>query len=66
MLVEMDHLALGEEKLRLVGSPISMSGTPVAYRYPPPMLGQHTEELLTEILGMDREQIASLRESGAI
>lgn len=66
MLVDMAHLALGEETLRLVGSPINMSQTPVAYRYPPPMLGQHTEELLREILCMDSEQIAALRESGAI
>lgn len=66
MLVEMGHQALGEETLRLVGSPINMSETPVAYRHPPPMLGQHTDELLREILGMDSEQIAALRESGAI
>lgn len=66
MLVEMAHPALGDETLRLVGSPINMSQTPVAYRYPPPMLGQHTEELLREILCMDSEQIAALRESGAI
>ncbi|MCH8240871.1 MAG: CoA transferase [Proteobacteria bacterium] len=66
MLVELDHPAPGEEKLRLVGSPINMSRTPVGYRYPPPRLGQHSDELLTEILGMDSEEIASLRECGAI
>ena len=34
--------------LRLVASPMKLSATPVAYRHAPPLLGQHTHELLTE------------------
>ena len=41
-----DHKTLGE--IRLVGSPIHMSRTPVSHQGPPPVLGQHTEEVLAE------------------
>lgn len=47
MLVQMDHPAIGA--LPLVGSPLKMSATPVAYRRPPPLLGQHTAEVLEEL-----------------
>jgi crotonobetainyl-CoA:carnitine CoA-transferase CaiB-like acyl-CoA transferase len=47
MLVKMDHPTIGE--LPLVGSPLKMSDTPVEYRLPPPLMGQHTEEVLREL-----------------
>jgi formyl-CoA transferase len=47
MLVKMPHPTAGEVKL--VGSPIKMSGTPVSYEMAPPLLGQHTEEILKEL-----------------
>ena len=40
------------------------SETPVTYDMPPPMLGQHTDEILQGLLGMSAQQIAELRESG--
>ncbi|CAB3790811.1 CaiB/BaiF CoA transferase family protein [Pararobbsia alpina] len=43
-----------------VASPIRLSHTPVQYRRAPPTLGQHTEELLTDVLGYDEKQIAAL------
>jgi crotonobetainyl-CoA:carnitine CoA-transferase CaiB-like acyl-CoA transferase len=46
MLVKMDHPTIGE--LPLVGSPLKMSDTPVEYRLPPPLMGEHTEEVLKE------------------
>jgi crotonobetainyl-CoA:carnitine CoA-transferase CaiB-like acyl-CoA transferase len=46
MRIEMEHPAIG--KLPLVGSPLKFSETPVAYRYPPPRLGEHTEQILRE------------------
>ncbi len=49
------------EALRLVASPIKLSGTPVRRERPPPLLGQHTEEVLGGVLGMSAERIAQLR-----
>lgn len=47
MLIEMEHPTIG--KLPLVGSPLKFSETPVEYRFPPPKLGEHTEQILKEM-----------------
>jgi crotonobetainyl-CoA:carnitine CoA-transferase CaiB-like acyl-CoA transferase len=52
--------------LKLVSSPIKMSHTPVRQDLPPPLLGQHTGEVLSEVLGWSPEQQASLRSKGVI
>ena len=52
MLVTMQHPTIGD--LPLVGSPLKMSATPVEYRLPPPLMGEHTDEVLRE-LGFARE-----------
>jgi len=49
----------------LVGQPIVMSRTGSRIRTPPPLMGEHSEELLAE-LGYDREQIAELRAAGVL
>ncbi|MBN8656673.1 MAG: CoA transferase [Anaerolineae bacterium] len=64
MLVEMKHPTIGA--LPLVGSPLKMGGTPVSYRLPPPLIGEHTEEILTKVLGLTSEKVTELRESGCI
>lgn len=53
-------------ELPLVASPIRMSATPVRHDLPPPLLGQHTADILRELLHLDDAQLASLRASGAI
>lgn len=50
----------------LVANPIRMSATPPAYDRAPPLLGQHTEEIMRERLGMTDEQIAELRRLGVV
>ena len=62
--VELEHPVAG--KLPTVASPMRFSGTPVEHRLAPPLLGQHTEEILRERLGRSAAQIAALRAEGAI
>lgn len=50
----------------LVGDPMRLSATPVGYELPPPTLGQHTEAVLSEVLGLTNVDIAKLRQSHAI
>ena len=54
------------EKVDLVASPLKLSATPVRNDLPPPLLGQHTEAILADWLGLGPEQVAALREQGAI
>ena len=54
------------EDLSLVSSPIKMSATPVRTELPPPLLGQHTREVLTDVLGYDASQLAELQTRGVI
>jgi crotonobetainyl-CoA:carnitine CoA-transferase CaiB-like acyl-CoA transferase len=49
-------------QLRLVASPMKLSGTPVRTDLPPPLLGQHTDEVLGELLGRSPEQVAQLKD----
>jgi crotonobetainyl-CoA:carnitine CoA-transferase CaiB-like acyl-CoA transferase len=62
--VELEHSAAG--KLPTVASPMRFSGTPLEHRLAPPLLGQHTEEILRERLGRSAAQIAALRAEGVI
>jgi formyl-CoA transferase len=50
----------------LVANPIKFSRTPLAYDTPPPLLGQHTEEILRDLLNKSEAEVASLRQSGVI
>ncbi|MEZ0307613.1 MAG: CaiB/BaiF CoA transferase family protein [Ramlibacter sp.] len=52
--------------LRLVSSPIKMSATPVRTQLPPPLLGQHTQEVLREWLGLGEERLGPLKEGKVI
>lgn len=62
--VEMPHPLAGS--VPLVANPIRLSSTPVEYRSPPPLLGEHTDAVLGETLGLDAGRIAALRSGGVI
>jgi crotonobetainyl-CoA:carnitine CoA-transferase CaiB-like acyl-CoA transferase len=49
-----------------VASPIRLSATPIQHRNAPPLLGEHTEQVLQQWLGLSAEQIAGLREAGVL
>jgi CoA:oxalate CoA-transferase len=59
MLVDVEHPVAG--LLKLAGIPIKMSLTPGEIKAPAPLLGQHTEEVLTGLLGLTKDQIDGLR-----
>jgi crotonobetainyl-CoA:carnitine CoA-transferase CaiB-like acyl-CoA transferase len=50
----------------LVASPLRIPTAPTAVRYPPPLLGEHTEEILGNMLGYDATAVAALRTEGVI
>jgi crotonobetainyl-CoA:carnitine CoA-transferase CaiB-like acyl-CoA transferase len=62
--VELDHPVAG--KLPTVASPMRFSATPLEHHAPPPLLGEHTDEVLRSVLGKDAPEIARLRADGAI
>ncbi len=49
-----------------VASPMRFSETPVIYDRPPPLLGQHTDEILRDLLGIDKDEIARLRDAKVV
>jgi crotonobetainyl-CoA:carnitine CoA-transferase CaiB-like acyl-CoA transferase len=64
MLVEVDHPKAG--KIKLVGIPVKYSETEAAIRRPPPVLGEHTREILSDLLGYDGKRIEDLKAEGTI
>lgn len=66
MRIEMDHPIADDGKCRLIGNPIKYSETPVSYRRPPPMTGEHTDEVLEELLNLDPAARDKLREDGIL
>jgi crotonobetainyl-CoA:carnitine CoA-transferase CaiB-like acyl-CoA transferase len=61
MRIELEHPTAGS--VPLVASPMRFSATPVEYGLPPPTLGQHTDEILSDVLGMDAAAIERLRQA---
>jgi len=65
MVVTMDHPA-AHAPIDLLANPIKYSETPIAYRHPPPTLGQHTDEILRGRLGLSEAAISQLRARGVV
>ena len=64
MGIELPHPLAGT--VPLVANPIRMSETPVTYRSPPPLLGEHTREVLHTVLGLPAERMDMLASIGVI
>jgi formyl-CoA transferase len=64
MVAQTPHPTIGT--LRLAGIPIKYSDTPGAIRLPPPLLGEHTDEILADVLGYEPQQVAALKQQEAI
>jgi CoA:oxalate CoA-transferase len=64
MIVDLEHPVAGQ--MKVPGVPIKFSATPGSVDTPAPLLGQHTEELLHELLGLSKQQVDALRAKNAI
>jgi len=64
MVTSVEHPTAG--RIKMPNVPIRMSETPGAVRTPPPLLGEHSEEVLREVAGMTSQEISELLESGAL
>jgi CoA:oxalate CoA-transferase len=64
MLVSVDQPGIGP--IRIAGSPIRLSETPGTVRTPAPLLGEHSAEVLREVLGYPEERIDALKAEGVI
>ena len=64
LILNVEHPSAGP--IQLTGFPYKFEQTPADLRLPPPLLGEHTEEVLTEVLGYSKEEVARFQERGAI
>ncbi|MBZ0160626.1 CoA transferase [Candidatus Methylomirabilis sp.] len=64
MLVQMPHPTLGT--VQLAGTPLNLSATPAEMRLPPPLLGEHTDAILSRLCALDEGAIAELRRDGVV
>jgi crotonobetainyl-CoA:carnitine CoA-transferase CaiB-like acyl-CoA transferase len=66
MQIELPHPLAGKGTVDLIANPIRLSESPVEYRRPPPVLGEHTDEVLRELLDLPDQELQSLRTSGVV
>jgi len=64
MVQEVEHPAAG--KLKVTGIPVNLSETPGEIRLPPPLLGEHTGEILAQYLGYSPQEVGNLRKQGVV
>jgi len=64
MVKEMDHPSCGP--IKMVNTPVKYSESKPGIRSVPPMLGQHTDEVLRDVLGMSESEIEAAKAEGAV
>jgi crotonobetainyl-CoA:carnitine CoA-transferase CaiB-like acyl-CoA transferase len=64
-VVHMPHPAT-PDGVDVIANPVRLSETPADYRLPPPLLGEHTDDVLSTRLGLDDAKLAALRKNGVI
>jgi len=64
MVVEMDHPKAG--RIKVTGLPVKMHHSPGRITLPPPLLGEHTEEILTSWLGLSPDEFKELKNQGVV
>jgi crotonobetainyl-CoA:carnitine CoA-transferase CaiB-like acyl-CoA transferase len=64
--ITIPHPAAGDGEVPLLASPIKSSRPVVSYRRHPPMLGEHSDDVLRELLDLDDDDLAALRKDGVI
>ncbi len=64
MLVTMDHPKIGE--IKQIGAPLKFSETPCSLELPPPMLGEHTDEVLMQLCGYSEDEVAELKKNAVV
>lgn len=65
-VVEMARRGAERDRVTVIANPVRLDVTPADYRLPPPLLGEHTEEVLGELLGLDDAAVAGLRAEGVV
>jgi crotonobetainyl-CoA:carnitine CoA-transferase CaiB-like acyl-CoA transferase len=63
-VVELEHGS--GERVKVIANPVRLSATPADYRVPPPQLGEHSEEVLSGLLGISAAELAALRDKGVV
>lgn len=64
MVINVDHAECGP--IQMVNTPVKYSESQPGVRSPPPTLGQHTDEVLSDLLGHDHSEITAWREKGIV
>ena len=66
MRLDLPHATAASGTVPVIANPLKMSRTPPGYRHGPPILGQHTDEVLRELLGIEPAELARLRAAGTV
>jgi crotonobetainyl-CoA:carnitine CoA-transferase CaiB-like acyl-CoA transferase len=66
VVIDMPHSAGSGTTVKVIANPVRLSETPADYRIAAPLLGEHTDEVLNELLGLNAQAVAELRAKGVV